>query len=290
MMNLSEIKKMIQKQPVHGRILYESGRVTEREPSVSRRFIVHSVAKSVTAIAVGFALEEGLLDLDETLEDAFPEKLTEAASLVECSFGRDAADRQKEEFGQVCVRHLLSHTSGFRENYLTGFQRPYLEDDDWLKLCLSNRITQTPGESFLYCDANYYLIAKLLRRRTGIRLTEYLLPRLFKPLGIRYPAWEPDPDGDMIGCGGLILNMDELHRLGLVCLNGGSYNGSEVIPEAWLDTAMHEKISIGDGRGYGYGFWTTPEYCYMFGYGGVYNFISRETDTLYTVDGLILER
>ena len=40
------------------------------------------------------------------------------------------------------------------------------------------------------------------------------------------------------------------------------------------------------GCGYGYGFWTTRDYYYMFGFGGIYNFISRRGDLLITVDGL----
>ena len=288
MRTLDEIRDEIRRQPLRGLIVTEAGREILRKPDLSRRFLVHSVAKSVTALGVGFALQEGLLDLEETLADAFEEKLPLVASRMEASGGADAAERQRAQLKKVRLKHLLSNTSGFHANFLTGFQRPYLEDDDWLTLCLSNPVTSEPGRVFLYCDANYYLIAKLLRRRTGLRLSEYLLPRLFAPLGLRYPTWEVDPEGDMIGCGGLLMNLDELHQLGLLCLNGGKARGKRVVSQEWMDAVTKTRIPVPEGGGYGYGFWTAPDYCYMFGYGGVYSIFSHRYGLLITADGLTL--
>ena len=288
MLTVNEIKEVIQTRPPAGLIVSESGREIFRRPPLSRRFLVHSVAKSVTALGMGFAIREGILALEENLADAFPDKVSLAVSGMETACGIEASHRQLEQLKQVRLRHLLSHTSGFRHNFLTGFQRPSLKDDDWLTQCLSNPITSDPGEAFLYCDAGYYLIAKLLARRTGLRLTQYLLPRLFAPLQIRYPTWEVDPDGDMIGCGGLLMNLDELHKLGQLCLNHGEENGRTVVPEEWVKTVTGQKVSFPEGGGYGYGFWTAPDYCYMFGYGGVYNIISYSRNLLITADGLEL--
>ncbi len=288
MQTIDEIREEIRRQPLKGLVVSHAGRVVCRKPAQSRRFLVHSVAKSVTALGVGFAIQEGILGLEENLADAFAENLPGAASRAEALHGTQTARKQMEQLKQVRLKHLLSHTSGFQENFLTGFQRPYLQDDDWLAQCLANPVTATPGTAFLYCDANYYLIAKLLRKRTGRRITEYLLPRLFSPLGIRYPTWEVDPEGDMIGCGGLLLNLDELHRLGLLCLEKGKADGRRIVPEAWVETVTSPAVSLPGGGGYGFGFWTAPEYCCMFGYGGVYNIISYSRDILITADGLAL--
>ena len=288
MLTTDEIKEVIQTQPPQGVIISESGKEIFRNPPLSRRFLVHSVAKSVTALGVGFAIQEGLLDPEETLAGAFPDKVSLAVSRIEAARGSEAAHRQLEGLKQIRLRHLLSQTSGFQHNFLTGFQRPYLKDDDWLTQCLSIPVTSRPGEVFMYCDALYYLIAKLLRRRTGLCLTEYLMPRLFEPLQIRYPTWEVDPDGDMIGCGGLLMNLDELHKLGHLCLNRGKVNGRRVVPEEWIMAVTDRKVSLAEGGGYGYGFWTAPDYCCMFGYGGVYNIISYSQSLVITADGLDL--
>ena len=259
-----------------------------RRPEKTRRNLVHSVAKSVTSIGFGFAVQEGLVSLEEPLAHAFSERLPEILSAYESRYGPKAAEEQNKRLQAVQLRHLLSNTSGFQDNFLTGFQRPYLKDDDWVSLCLLNPLVHTPGEEFLYCDANYYLIAKVLQKRSGQNLSAWLMPRLFNPLGLRYPTWEADPEGEAIGCGGLLWNLDELHQFGLLVLNHGRHNGSQVVPEEWIRTITTEKIPFGDGCGYGYGFWTAPDCTYMFGFGGVYNFISKTGDLLITADGLNL--
>lgn len=294
MLTLRELKEEVLRRPVRGLILSGADGEICRKPERTRRILVHSVAKSVTAIGAGFALEEGYLSLDESVAEAFDMDLSKVESAVGNLRGEGAAKEHRKRLEKIRLTHLMSNTSGFGENYLTGFQRPYLTDDDWVTQCLSLPVTADAGSAFLYNDANWYLIAKLLQRRTGQRLTEYLLPRLFVPLGIRYPTWEVDPEGDIIGCGGLLLNLDELHRLGLVCLHNGVYGGGRVISGEWMKTAAEKKtdapggILDGSGYGYGYGFWTGPDYFSMFGLGGIYSFISRSGDLLITVDGLEL--
>ena len=303
MLSLSDIKKEALRQAgVRALIIFEDGQEVYRCPERSRRNLVHSVAKSVTAIGVGFALEEGILKLEERLTDAFREEIRTVFDDLAAKHDAAYAGAQIGKLEHIQLKHLLSHTAGFAENFLTGFQRPYLIRDDWVTQCLSIPVTDTPGSRFLYCDANYYLIAKLIQRRCHQSLSTYLMPRLFRPLGIHHPTWELDPDGDAVGCGGLLLNADELHVLGQLCLYNGCFGGSQVVPPGWMETVATAQIDIPGGNndmtgsengmerdygcGYGYGFWTTRDYYYMFGFGGIYNFISRRGDLLITVDGL----
>ena len=307
MLSLSDIKKEALRQAgVRALIIFEDGQEVYRYPERSRRNLVHSVAKSVTAIGVGFALEEGILKLEERLTDAFREEIRTVFDDLAAKHDAAYAGAQIGKLEHIQLKHLLSHTAGFAENFLTGFQRPYLIRDDWVTQCLSIPVTDTPGSRFLYCDANYYLIAKLIQRRCQQSLSSYLTPRLFRPLGIHHPTWELDPDKDAIGCGGLLLNTDELYMLGRLCLDNGCFGGSQVVPPGWMETVATAQIAIQGGTnskngsengmerdyglGYGYGFWTTPDFYYMFGYGGIYNFISRCGDLLITVDGLDPDR
>ena len=303
MLSLNDIKKGVLRQTdVRGLIIFEDGMETCRHPEKSRRNLVHSVAKSVTAIGVGFALEEGILQLEERLTDAFREEMGAVFNNLAAKYDAAYAEAHLGKLEHIQLKHLLSNTAGFAENFLTGFQRPYLTKDDWVTQCLSIPVTDRPGSRFLYCDANFYLIAKLIQRRCHQSLSAYLMPRLFCPLGIHHPTWELDPDGDAIGCGGLLLNLDELHVLGRLCLDNGCFDGNRVVPPGWMETVTTARIAVQEGRsymigsgngtekdcglGYGYGFWTAPDFYYMFGFSGIYNFISRSGDLLITVDGL----
>ena len=288
MYTLNRIKEEVLRQPLRGFIVSDGDKELSRNPEKTRRNLVHSAAKSITAIGVGFALEEKLLDLEEPLSDAFRTALPSVEDACKALGGSAFAKDQIKRLEKIRLKHLLSNTSGFQSNFLTGFQRPYLKNDDWTVQCLCVPVEQEAGSEFLYNDANYYLISKLLQKRAGQNLTEYLLPRLFAPLGIRRPTWELDPDGDIIGCGGLLLNLDELHRIGLLCLDRGRFGGEAVVPENWIKTIMDEKTAVKDGLSYGYGFWCAPGYSYMFGLGGIYCFISKDSGLLITADGLVL--
>lgn len=288
MISIEEIREKAIHDPAVNVILSDGGQECFRRPEKTRRILVHSVAKSVTALGFGIAMQEGLVSLEETLKDAFAESMPKVLEAYEASRGSDEAKIQADRFKDVRLKHLLSNTSGFRDNFLTGFERPFLKEDDWVSLCLMNPLVQKPGKEFLYCDANYYLIAKLLQKRAGQTLSAYLLPRLFEPLGLHYPSWEADPQGDAVGCGGLLLCLDELHVLGKLCLQNGIHGEKAIVPSDWMRTALTEKIPFGDGCGYGYGFWTAPDCAYMFGLGGIYNFLSKSGDLLITADGLSL--
>ena len=117
MRSVDEIREAIERQPLRGLIVSQAGEEICREPARSRRVLVHSVAKSV-------------------------------AVRVEGAQGTEAAKEQLRQLKRVRVKHPLSNSSGFRDNFLTGFQRPYLEDADWLAQCLCNPVTSEPGTRF----------------------------------------------------------------------------------------------------------------------------------------------
>ncbi len=117
---------------------------------------------------------------------------------------------------------------------LMGAQRPVYEEEDWVKMSLAFPFVYEPGTKFVYNNVGPYLAGVLVERRAGCDLVSYLYPRLFKPLGIARPTWELDPYGHVFGAGGLFLTMDELHKLGLLYLQNGNWNGKQLVPESWV--------------------------------------------------------
>jgi CubicO group peptidase (beta-lactamase class C family) len=164
---------------------------------------IYSATKSFTAIAVGFAVQEGLIRLDEKLTDAFAGDLPETVC---------------ENLEKATVRDLLTMRLGQASGFLMGNDRPFYEEDDWVKLSLAQPFPHAPGESFVYNNVGPYLAGVLVQRRAGCDLVAYLTPRLFAPLGIKRPTWECDPLGNTFGAGGLFLTLTELHKFGLFCL------------------------------------------------------------------------
>ena len=98
------------------------------EPECRRN--VYSATKSFTSCAVGFAVQEGLLSLDEKLTDAFRE---------------DLPDVVDENLQQATVRDLLTMCLGQEEAHLMGEQRPFYQEDDWVKMSLAIPFKFKPG-------------------------------------------------------------------------------------------------------------------------------------------------
>lgn len=206
---------------------------------------VYSVSKSFTSAAVGIAVKEGLLSLEEKLVDAFPE---------------DIPAEPGEYLGQAVVRDLLTMCLGQGNSELMGSQRPLYQEEDWVKMSLAFPFTCPPGEKFLYNNVGPYLAGVLVQRRAGCDLVSYLTPRLFKPMGITRPTWENDPRGYTFGAGGLFLTLSEMHKLGLLYLQGGIWDGKRLIPEEWVMESTRRQVSTGAENDYGYGylFWGGP--------------------------------
>lgn len=204
---------------------------------------VYSASKSFTSAAVGIALKEGLLSLEERLTEAFPKELPQQVP---------------ENLQKATVRDLLTMCLGQPESFLMGDFRPYYPERNWVKLSLAQPFTDPPGTRFVYNNVGPYLAGVLVQRRAGCDLVHYLMPRLFEPMDIQLPTWENDPQGLTFGAGGLFLTLDELHKFGLLYLQNGRWNGKQLVPEAWVAESTKKQADNGS-YGYGYLFWGGPQ-------------------------------
>ncbi len=205
---------------------------------------IYSASKSFTAAAVGIAQKEGLLSVDERLVDAFPDDLPETVS---------------ENLQKATVRDLLTMCLGQETAALMGTQRPYYRETDWVKLSLSRPFVYEPGTKFVYNNVGPYLAGILVQRRAGCDLLSYLQPRMLDPLGIPRTMWEPDRLGNTMGAGGLFLNVDELHKFGLLFLQDGAWGGKQLISASWVRACTTKQVENGTPYGYGYLFWGGPD-------------------------------
>lgn len=236
----------------------------EIEPEIRRN--VYSVSKSFTSVAMALAEQEGLLSLDEKLTDVFAEDLPETVS---------------ENLKKATVRDLLTMCLGHSDSHLMGSQRVGYTDDNWVRMSLAIPFDHEPGSHFVYSNVGPYLAAVLLQKRAGCSLVDYLMPRLFQPLGIWRPSWETDPQGRSFGASGLMLAMSELHKFGLLCLHNGNLNGRLLIPEKWIDECRKPQ---GAADNYSYLFWLGKENSFRAdGMYGQYSIIIPEKNAVVTM-------
>ncbi len=203
---------------------------------------VYSVSKSFTSTAIGFAINEGLITLDTKVTDLFPDY---------------PPKKDDARFEKLTVRNLLRMSGGKQPSFLADKSKI-----DWIDDFINSPWTFEPGEKFLYINENIFMLSAIINRVTGMCMRDYLEPRLFKPLGIDYPFWEADRNGVEAGGWGLYIKTEDLAKLTLCYLQGGKWNGEQVIPEEWAKEATKKQIGNDYNRpgtdssfGYGYCFW-----------------------------------
>lgn len=203
---------------------------------------MYSVSKSFTATAVGFAVSEGLISLDDKVLDFFPEYTPK---------------HPDERFDSLTVHNLLRMSSGKQPSFLSDKGKV-----DWVEDFINSPWVFSPGEKFLYINENIYMLSAIVNKATGMSMREYLTPRLFEPLGIDVPFWETDANGVEAGGWGIYLKTEDLAKFMLCYLKNGKYKNTQVIPSEWVRLATSKQIDNSQNRpgsdasyGYGYCFW-----------------------------------
>ncbi|MFE3856847.1 serine hydrolase domain-containing protein [Streptomyces griseorubiginosus] len=212
-----------------------------------RPHLLYSLSKSFTATAAGFAVAEGLIRLDDPVISYFPE------------FEADVTDPRSRA---MLVRHVASMASGHAEETLD--RALALDRGELVRGFLLVPPDREPGTVFAYNQPATYTLGAIVQRVTGQKLTEYLRPRLFEPLGIGEAAWIHDRAGRELGFSGLHATTDAIARLGLLYLRGGAWEGERLLPESWVAEATRVRIAHETGpeggwpdwqQGYGFQFW-----------------------------------
>lgn len=197
-----------------------------------------SFSKTITGLAIGLLIEEGKLSLSDTVISFFPE---EKPFLV------------SKRMRALTVRHLLTMSSGVSFN-----EAGAVVEENWLQAFLSSSIRFEPGTSFAYNSMNSYVLSAIVKAVSGRSLTEYLKPRLFAPMGITRFFWEKCPRGIEKGGWGLYLSAVDMTKFGILLLNGGVYEGKQLISARWVREATRRQIKTNLPSGtfdYGYHLW-----------------------------------
>ncbi len=197
------------------------------------RHLSHSMTKTVVGMAIGFLYDEGKLTLDQKLVDIFPE-----------------IPYKDKRFPEITVTDLLIMSSGvpFAESGTVSESR-------WTETFFGSTLSFRPGTEFSYNSMNSYILGKIVERISGEKLTEFLEPRLFRPLEIENVLWERGPEDLEKGGWGLYLSAESWAKLGQMMLDRGQWQGKTILSEEWVEKATKASIKVPEKAGpYNYGF------------------------------------
>ena len=187
--------------------------------------ILNSVSKTFTSMAVGLAISEGKLALDEKLVDIFPEHCPENPS---------------EYLKEITVEHLLTMSCGHSTD--PTHESWEVKDKSWIRFFMEHPVTHKPGTLFCYNSLGTYVLSAIVQKRTGEKVADYLYPRLFRPLGINNVSWLESHEGINTGGWGLFLKTEDLAKMGLMILQKGQFNGCQVVPAEWIESASSAQV------------------------------------------------
>ncbi len=197
--------------------------------------ISNSLCKSIVCLAVGIAIGEGKLKLDDKLNDLLKNRKVPVSAKLK---------------KDITVKHLLTMTSGLYANESVA-----ATENEWTKVLLESGQRFTPGTKFHYNSMNTYLLSVILKEVTGEGLMDYIRPRLLEPMDIEDIAWEKSPEGIEKGGWGMYITLEDMAKFGQLCLQRGEWNGKQLVPAKWIEEMAKFRIDSTGGKGmYGYGY------------------------------------
>ncbi|GIE95508.1 serine hydrolase domain-containing protein [Paractinoplanes rishiriensis] len=228
----------------HGHVVAEQW---WRPYAPDRPHLLYSLSKSFASTALGFAVAEGLVDLDATVLSYFPR------------FDKKIKDPKSRS---IRVRDVAAMASGHTgetidEAFAAGRGDPLL---GFLRLPPEHE----PGSVFAYNQPCTHALSAIIQQVTGDTLTAFLRTRLFQPLGIERYGWSPDRQGRDLGFTGLFTTTEAVAKLGQLYLDEGRWQGRKLLPAEWVAEATRAHVATaGDDpdwrAGYGFQFWRNRE-------------------------------
>lgn len=225
----------------HGKVIAEAW---WKPNSAAKPHVLNSVSKSFTSAAVGLAIEEHKLRLDDPVLKFFP---------------GDAPSDPSSYLKAMTVRDLLTMSGGHETEPKADSRGPSV------KQFLAQPVAYPPGTHFLYNTMGSYVLSSIVTKATGQTALDYLKPRVFAPLGIENPRWDSSSEGNSLGGYGLYLRTEEIAKFGQLILQKGNWNGKQLISREWIEEATskqianegedHAKIGADWKEGYGFQFW-----------------------------------
>ena len=225
----------------HGKVVAEAWWKPE---SADKKHILWSLSKSFTSTAVGLAVTEGKLSLEDPV----------------LKFFKDEAPAEPGEHLKVMrVRDLLTMSGGHDVEPKFSFT-----EGPSVKGFLAHPVVHKPGTWFRYNTPGSYMLSAIVTKATGSTVLDYLKPRLFEPLGIASPDWEVSAEGYSLGGYGLHIRTEDIAKFGQLYLQKGKWKDQQLLPEKWVEeaTAKHVDNSKAPSgktldwqQGYGFQFW-----------------------------------
>lgn len=266
---------------------------------VDSRIHVYSVTKSIISILIGIAMDKGRIrSLDQRVLEFFPE--------YEIKRGEKTIQR-------ITLRDLLTMTAPYKYRFDPFIYIRYFTSDNWVKFSLDLLGGRGQVGRFRYAPLiGPDILSGILGRAAGQPVLEFARENLFAPLGITVErsivfhskeeqlafnratdisGWAADPLGVNTAGWGLTLSAMDMAKIGQLYLNGGKWEGRQVVSPQWVEesTQEHSRWRARD-LPYGYLWWVRKDGFAAMGDGGNIIYVDREKRMVVAIAALFEPR
>lgn len=199
---------------------------------------IRSAGKSITAMLLGVAIQEGLVtSIGQDVYSFFPKE--------KYSVNKD--------YKTITLKHLLDMSSGLdadtNDTATRGHAVHWMAKDDWKSYLLNVPLTRKPGEKWVYADINALLIGAVIEEVSGLSLKDYAKEKLFDPLGIQQFHWYANAANQTGAAGNLYLSSLDFAKLGLLISNQGKCGNKQIISPNYIKKLSNSTFDLTDEFG-----------------------------------------
>ncbi|MNN22731.1 Beta-lactamase [compost metagenome] len=234
------------------------------ECTATSRIHVYSVTKSIISILIGIAMDKGYIkSINQKVLEFFPDYIVK---------------RREKTIQNVTIKDLLTMTAPYKYKFAPYTYIKYFMSNDWVKFTFDLLGGKGQIGKFRYTPlVGPDILSGILVKATGQSVFDFATENLFLPLGITVESnvifhsakeqrafnksktisgWVADGAGVNTGGWGLTLTPTDMAKIGQLCLDGGMWNGKQIISTRWIDESTQEhsrwdKLSLS----YGYLWW-----------------------------------
>ncbi len=269
-----------QKLDVYSLLVVKDGKlIFERYGARASRdstYELYSVTKAVTSLVAGILVDQRAVQLDDPV----------AVRLAAWRLDLAGALADKRD---IALKHVLSMSSGLHYDFSPKDDPIYYTAPDRLKLAASAVPKIAPGTAFEYTDVNPILAAAMLSAAAGEPVERHAQTHLFGPLDMKRATWERADRTGLVSAGwGLRLRAIDMAKIGMLVLDGGRWQGRQVVPQAWIAQMTTPRVS----PYFGYYWWinnivdSEPEFDAM-GFKGQFITVLPKRNTVIVMTGVL---
>lgn len=233
---------------------------------------IWSCTKQFTGVLVGIAIEKGLItSIDDPISKYLPNQTA-----------------QYPDKKDITIKDCLTMSTGIDyDNYgLSGDDSQILQQipDNYLDFVLGKSMIHEPGTEYKYKDSDPQILSSVIESVTGKKMDIWAEEALFSKLGIENYSWKRYKDGATLGSFGIMTTPREFTKLAQMVLNGGTFNGNNVINQSYINDMVAAQKDAGD-KAFGYLWWSYPEHntYFMSGNGRQLAFVFPDKNLIVTI-------